>query len=123
MFKYLKRTKSNWSRPSQAGESGHCRKKKEVKWMPFGGEIYGAIPDMGYMLVHLIELGLGLYLWNMWKAKNAALSWLALIYGITGLLYLVTHPSGGAVLHTGFTHLLDRVLFLVAFLLVWQSKK
>ena len=91
--------------------------------MAFGQEIYNLIPNEGYMLVHAIEIILGLYIfWMAWqkgeKMRKAAIFFL--LYAIIGLVNLLTHFGTFTL---AFTHLVDTVLLLVGVILLMLGMK
>ena len=89
--------------------------------MAFGLEIYNLIPDPVYQIIHVIELLLGLYFAykaNSMGAQKAAVGFV--LWGLTGLVSLLVHLGYVAL---PFSHLVDRVFFLVAMILFYMSWK
>jgi len=90
--------------------------------MPFGNEIYNLFPNEFYMLVHVVELLLGLYFG--YKANSMGVGKAAaafVLYGLTGLVHLLTHVG---TLTLPFSHLVSRVFLLVAvilFAMAWKK--
>ena len=89
--------------------------------MVFGQEIYNLFPNEFYEGVHVVELLLGLYFAykaNSMGAPKAALAFF--LYGLTGLLHLFSHLG---ITTLPFSHLVSRVLLLVAVILMAKAWK
>ncbi len=73
------------------------------------------------MLVHLIEILLGLYLAKMaMEGKHSGWMWLFLFYAVTGVVFELAH-TGSVTLP--FAHLVSQVLLLIGFILVYLDMK
>ncbi len=89
--------------------------------MAFGQEIYNLFPNEFYMLVHVVELVLGLYVANKANSMGNGKAALAFVlYGLTGLIHLLTHLG---MLTLPFSHLVSRVFLLVAVILLYMGWK
>ncbi len=91
--------------------------------MAFGQEIYNMIPNEGYMLVHLVEILLGVYLAKMAKEGNHnGWTWLFLFYAVNGVVFELAHVTP-QVVTLPFAHLVSQVLLLIGFILVYLDMK
>lgn len=89
--------------------------------MAFGLEIYNLLPNEAYMLVHLIALVLGVLLaMKAGEMKKGAWSILFWFYAVSELVHLLTHLG---IFVLPFSHLVQEVLLLVGFILVWKDMK
>jgi hypothetical protein len=89
--------------------------------LAFGDEIYNLIPNVGYMVVHLLGLLIGLYTAKMAMSKGwGSTAKLVGLYAVTELVFLLAHLG---VLTLPFSHLVAEVLLLVGVLLVMMEAK
>lgn len=87
--------------------------------MAFGLEIYNLLPNEAYMLVHVIALILGALLAKKaFSMSKQAWGWLFAFYAISELVHLLAH-FGIVVLP--FSHLVQEVLLLVGFIMVYME--
>lgn len=83
--------------------------------MAFGEGLFSAVPNMIWVIVHLVTALVALYFLVKTKEGDKMLTWAFGLYLVAGVLYTLVHLG---YVDNYTTHILESVFMLVAFVLV-----